>query len=408
MSRSIKVKGHLQDFQAFQAMASERKKRIGKAPASAITSDPMNDLARRLHPDRLFLKISEIRDETKSIKSFRLVPDPASETKELPVFRAGQYLSFKVDVGGTRVSRPYSICSSPAEALKQGFVEISVRKKDGGFVTEHIWKNWSVGTRIETSGPCGFFYYDSIRDSKKVVGLAGGCGFTPFRSMIKDMFDNDLDLEYTLLFGIRTPDEIIFEKELREFESRAPDKFKMVYVCSEPDDSWAGPSGFLTKDCITEHAGDVSGASIFICGPPAMYNFLEKELKAFNLPRKNIRREVFGEIEDVTQFEDFPPEAEGKTFDINVHIGNNSQVIPGRAVESVLVALERAGLAPPSQCRSGECGFCDSILLSGDIFVSPENDGRREAGKKFGHFHPCSSYPVSDLEIKVLRDIHQA
>jgi hypothetical protein len=41
------------------------------------------------------------------------------------------------------------------------------------------------------------------------------------------------------------------------------------------------------------------------------------------------------------------------------------------------------------------------LLLSGDIFVVPESDGRRAADKEFGHFHPCSSYPLSDLEVQV-------
>ncbi|MBW2369919.1 MAG: 2Fe-2S iron-sulfur cluster binding domain-containing protein [Deltaproteobacteria bacterium] len=68
-----------------------------------------------------------------------------------------------------------------------------------------------------------------------------------------------------------------------------------------------------------------------------------------------------------------------------------------------MVSLEKANITPPSKCRSGECGFCHSHLISGDIFVDPDNDGRRMADKKFKGFHPCSSYPVSDLEIEVPR-----
>ena len=54
-----------------------------------------------------------------------------------------------------------------------------------------------------------------------------------------------------------------------------------------------------------------------------------------------------------------------------------------------------------THCRNGECGFCRSRLLSGDIFVSPIGDGRREMDKQLGRFHPCSAWPLSDLKIKI-------
>ena len=54
-----------------------------------------------------------------------------------------------------------------------------------------------------------------------------------------------------------------------------------------------------------------------------------------------------------------------------------------------------------THCRNGECGFCRSRLLSGDIFVSPIGDGRREMDKQLGWFHPCSAWPLSDLKIKI-------
>jgi ferredoxin len=91
----------------------------------------------------------------------------------------------------------------------------------------------------------------------------------------------------------------------------------------------------------------------------------------------------------------------GKTFQVRVHLDGQTAEIPAKAKETVLVAMERAGLAAPSQCRSGECGFCRSLLISGEVFVVPESDGRRAADKPLGFIHPCSSYPLSDLELKV-------
>ena len=81
--------------------------------------------------------------------------------------------------------------------------------------------------------------------------------------------------------------------------------------------------------------------------------------------------------------------------------GIHEDVIPAAASESVAVALERAGIKVDTHCRNGECGFCRSQLLSGDIFVSPIGDGRRRMDKEMGWFHACSTWPLSDLKIKV-------
>ncbi|MBD3254869.1 MAG: 2Fe-2S iron-sulfur cluster binding domain-containing protein [Candidatus Lokiarchaeota archaeon] len=400
----ITVKSNTKDLFAFTKLVPKRKKRIHKAPAEPLTSDPINDLARKLHPIRQYLVIDEIKDETKTTKTYKLVSDPDFNTEDLAFFRAGQYLSLKVDVNGVRITRPYSISSSPKDALN-GFYEITIRKEQHGFLTEHAWENWKVGTKITSSGPEGLFYYDNLRDCKQIVGLAGGSGITPFRSIAKDIIDENSDAKLVVLYGSSDEEDIIFYEEFNELEKEYPDKFKAVFVLSCEEVTLEGcEQGFLTSEIIKKYA-DANNSSFFICGPQIMYNFVEKELEKLNIPPKRIRREAYGEIKDIVKYPGFPQEVAEKTFNIKVSIGEITKEIPGIATESVLVAMERANLAPPSKCRSGECGFCRSLLISGDVYVSPACDGRREADKKFNYFHPCSSYPISDIEIQVPRSL---
>ena len=68
---------------------------------------------------------------------------------------------------------------------------------------------------------------------------------------------------------------------------------------------------------------------------------------------------------------------------------------------TLLDALEKAGIRAPSHCRSGECGWCHSRLVSGDVYIPEDTDGRRLADKKFGWIHPCCSYPISDVTLDV-------
>ena len=84
-----------------------------------------------------------------------------------------------------------------------------------------------------------------------------------------------------------------------------------------------------------------------------------------------------------------------------VRIAGKESVIKCSADTTLLRAMEAAGLNPPSDCRSGRCGWCHSQLLSGKVYVPASVDGRRLADKEFGFIHPCCSFPLSDVTIDV-------
>ena len=205
----VRVRGSILDLLAFRGLPGKRRKRFARASAGPLPVHPVNELARQIHPSRLHLAVTGIRDETKTTRTFRLAP--GSETGSLPCFRAGQYLSLKANVDGARISRPYSISSAPFEASgPDGFYEITIRRVEGGFYTDHIWGTWQVGTEVESSGPIGLFYHEALRDSRKIVGLAGGSGVTPFRSMAREIVHGDLDAELLLLYGSSDEEDILF------------------------------------------------------------------------------------------------------------------------------------------------------------------------------------------------------
>jgi ferredoxin-NADP reductase len=400
----VTVKSNTRDLFAFTKLMPNRKKRIERASSEPIREDPIMDLMRKLHPERQYLIIDGIKEETKSTKTYILVPDPDSETKKLAYFRPGQYISLKVELEGVRITRPYSIASSPKDSLK-GFYELSIRKEENGFLTQYIWDNWKVGTKVESSGPEGFFYYEKLRDLAKIVGIAGGSGITPFRSIVKAIIDGTVDAKLMLLYGSSEEDDIIYYDEFKEMEKNNPSKIKIVHILSCDIVTLEGcEKGFITKEIIEKYC-EANSSTFFVCGPQVMYNFVEGELSKFKLPIKRIRREAFGEVKDILTHPDFPKEVAEKVFKIKIHIGDLTKEIPAIATESVLIALERANLNPPSKCRSGECGFCRSLLIDGKVYINPVSDWRKGADKKFNYFHPCASYPITDLEINIPRDL---
>ena len=110
---------------------------------------------------------------------------------------------------------------------------------------------------------------------------------------------------------------------------------------------------------------------------------------------------MMGVTKHVADQPGYPAECSGKTFRGTVRQGAEEYAIDVSADEPILVALERAGIKAPSRCRSGECGWCRSKLVSGEVFCPAENEGRRHSDVVNGYIHPCSTFALSDVVLEV-------
>jgi len=128
----MEVYGKEKDLNAFFGLVSERQERVKQASPLPDMEDPIGDLSRMLHPEGMQLVVSAVRDETPSVKTFRLEP-AAGSGAGLPVFRPGQYVSLKAKIGDAWITRPYSISSSSCDALSSGYYELTIQKKRGRF-----------------------------------------------------------------------------------------------------------------------------------------------------------------------------------------------------------------------------------------------------------------------------------
>ena len=112
-----------------------------------------------------------------------------------------------------------------------------------------------------------------------------------------------------------------------------------------------------------------------------------------------MRRELFGAAGDPASLPGYPAEHTGKHYTVTLQRENERLTFPAAANEPLLVAIERAAISANSHCRSGECGWCRTRLLRGNVFVPQERDARRAADRLFGYIHPCISYPLSDITL---------
>ena len=382
----------------FLGQVKLREKMIAEGSTELPTSIfNANVLAKKLHPNVQYAVVAASA-EHKDAKSFTLAPDAEKGVESLAYFRAGQYVSIALDIGEAKLNKPYTIRSCPKDALN-GTYTITVKRTANGFASDYILDNWQVGTKVKLSAPLGEFYHQELRDAKHVVALAGGSGITPFYSMAAAIADGTEDFNLTILYGSRTKDAILLGDELETVAAASNGKVKVVHVLSH-EEAEGCEKGFITAELIQKYA-PAADYSVYLCGPKAMYQFMDAELPKLGLKARRIRKELPGEYGDPTGDEAYPKEAAGKTYQITVLIRGESQTVTCRADQTLLDALEKAGIRAPSHCRSGECGWCHSRLVSGDVYIPEDTDGRRLADKKFGWVHPCCSYPLSDVTLDV-------
>jgi glycine betaine catabolism B len=221
---------------------------------------------------------------------------------------------------------------------------------------------------------------------------------TPFMSIIRETVEQKLPLQIHLLYGSRNPDDIIFGGELKQIVSAHPN-IKVDFVISEPPKGWSGLCGLLDAKTILSAVGPVDGKTFFICGPAQMHGLCEGALESLGVPRRRIKKEAYGPPDDVTQEAGWPAGISPKTR-FNVCEEKSGTSFEAEAGEPLMVSLERAGLVIPSACRSGECAVCRTRLVSGKVFI-PSRVRRRWSDEQAGYIHPCMSYPLEDLRIKL-------
>lgn len=388
-------KSGFQDIKHLINHVTEKNRIIKATPSKEISAVfKINEHAKALHPEYQKMTISKIvSHDGAGAKSFFLTADKAA------YFRAGQYLSVSLKIGDSVLTRPYSISSSP-KMSKDGTYAITVRKTPNGFASDYILDNWKEGDEVTVSEPLGNFYYEDLRDAEDVIAIAGGSGITPFLSMAYAIRDGAEDFNLTILFGSRTEDSILFKDELDSIAAQC-DKVKIVHVLSEEEKN-GYEHGFINADIISKYAPKGKDYSVFMCGPEGMYRFAEGELAKLGLDRKHIRRELLGVTKKIWEKDGYPAECKGKTFSATIRVADEEKTIPVLADEPLLAAIERAGIAAPSRCRSGECGWCRSKLISGEVYVPSDNDeDRRASDKQNGYIHPCATFALSDVVLEV-------
>ncbi|HOT04700.1 MAG TPA: FAD/NAD(P)-binding protein [Atribacter sp.] len=219
---------------------------------------------KNIYLPRLY-QIMEIIPETSDIKTFRLDLE-GENSSHLP----GQFAELFVPGVG---EAPISITSSPTQ---KGILEFSIKRT--GLVTSAIHR-LNPNDRLGIRGPYGNTFPLSDLTGQNLLFIAGGIGLAPLRSLINYVLDTEKRNHFkkvTILYGARSPQDLVFKWELKKWQNREDITF--LLTVDRGDDQWKGTVG-LVPNVLKENVqvNPLEWKSI-ICGPPIMIKFTIKAL----------------------------------------------------------------------------------------------------------------------------------
>jgi NAD(P)H-flavin reductase len=208
-------------------------------------------------------KIVEVVNETPDVKTFR-VQFLEKELQEQFIFKAGQFGEWSIFGVGEAT---FCISSSPTW---QGFIECSIKRV--GLVT-NAFHTLSAGSIIGFRGPYGnWFPVEGMRGCN-LVFVGGGIGLAPLRSLIWQCLDERGDFkEITIVYGARSVADLVYKRELEEWERREDVNFTVTVDPGGQTPEWKGKIGFVPT-ILEQTAPSAENAFAVVCGPPIMIKF---------------------------------------------------------------------------------------------------------------------------------------
>lgn len=320
----------------------------------------------RFHP----LRVKAITRET---------PDAVSVVFEIPEeleqdyqFAAGQYLTLRKTMDGEDIRRSYSICTAPSDKE----LRIAVKQIENGKFSSWVNQHLKPGDTLEVMTPTGRFgLAHAPGNARNHVAFAAGSGITPVLSIARDILAREPDSSFTLFYGNRATETILFKSALEDLKDKYLSRFSVLHVLSREQQDIAALNGYIDaekikkwmQDCLPAHNIDHA----FICGPEAMLEMVQQALQAQGVSAERIHSERFvsaqgGKPQPQKQVDTSLPPAHIATFIVD----GKQRDVPVADGEAVLDAALRAGMDLPFACKGGMCSTCRAKVLEGEVEMS--------------------------------------
>jgi len=250
----------------------------------------------------------------------------------------------------------------------------------------------AIGMTVEATGPFGQFCL--APEDKKIVLLAAGSGITPMMAMLRYMDDMCLETSVTLLYCVRTSNDIIFHDELEELWARLKN-FQYHLLLSQPHTEWPGRRGHISREFVEDAIKELASSDFFLCGPPAFMEASRGILSGLGVKPERIMQESFGGAVSKSAQPDLVAAEPG----VLVEFVRSGKTCAIRSGQTLLEAAEEQGIGIPSSCRQGQCGTCKTKLLEGTVRMDAE-DGLDPDSRAQGFVLTCVGHAEGAVKLE--------
>jgi ferredoxin-NADP reductase len=345
--------------------------------------------------------LQSVRRETHDTTTFILRPH-GSWTG----FRPGQHIDIEVEINGRRLSRTFSIASTPRHWLETGLIELTIKRNDSGKVSRWLQESAKPGLVIGISGAKGDFVPDT-NSSSHTLYLAAGSGLTPVMSHLRSLAEPPGGRTATLIYYARTPADALFASELRAMADAHPGiRIHIIHTGGDavtrlsstgPGDQGNSrgeetheveqPAGRISRRHLATLLGDTRPDNIMVCGPLGFVDAARVCAADAGLADVHFVCEAFGGARPVSR-------GNGDTRLVNFN--SSGKQITGSDRVTLLELAEDHGLRPTAGCRMGICHTCKCTKVSGkvrNILTQEVSDEENES------IQLCISVPESDITL---------
>ncbi len=344
------------------------------------------------------LRVKKVEKETEDCVSIEF--DVPEELKEAFQFKQGQNLTIKKVLNGEELRRNYSICTSPFDNK----LKVAVKKAEAGLFSTFANTELKAGDVLEVLPPTGKFYTELNPSQKKnYVAIAAGSGITPILSIIKTTLLTEPKSTFTLVYGNRTKNSIIFKEELEALKDKFIDRFRIYHILSREKTDAEINYGRIDVDKLQLLFDRLinlkTSDDFFICGPEEMIFCIKGYLETRSFASDKIHFELFtvpGEEKSKAKSKKVIEEVKGPTAKVSVKLdGIVFDFELEYEGESVLDAALKQGADLPYACKGGVCTTCKAKLTEGKVSMDV-NWGLEPEEVEKGFILTCQSHPTTE------------
>jgi ring-1,2-phenylacetyl-CoA epoxidase subunit PaaE len=340
------------------------------------------------------LKVKKVEKETEDCVSIEF--EVPGDLEQVFQFKQGQNLTIKKILNGEELRRSYSICTSPLDNR----LKVAVKKAEGGLFSTWANEELKKGDVLDVLPPTGNFYTElNPSQRKNYVAFAAGSGITPILSIIKTTLITEPESTFTLVYGNRNKNSIIFKEDLEALKDKFIDRFRVYHILSRELTEADINNGRIDVDklellfskVIDQKACD----EYFICGPEELIFCIKGYLEGRGISNHKIHFELFtvpgqkkSQVESQKLDIDEGPKAnvsiklDGIVFDFDLNYDS----------ESILDAALKQGADLPYACKGGVCTTCKAKLIEGEVNMDV-NWGLEPDEVAKGYILTCQSHP---------------